>query len=192
MTTEQIERITNGFRWECAGYEARRKYESAEVRSYVNSVMCYGGSFIHPSEMFSMLDLFSGDHRILTRREVVRIAKSQERYFNKHAEVVCNVSTDSEGCSYNGIRWHHECIKKNAYVPRSKNGVAYFLVTPLWKDGHRLILKAPLRSIYKRYANGVLRDFSVIPLGDEKPGELFLCGDKIASVRHLDYWLKNV
>lgn len=80
--------------------EQQRLHRELDCRDMINSCLCYGYDFIKSNYSEPYI-------KELGRKRVIELYNEQKIDFNK-ATILYNVGTDSEGCSYNSIKWKDE------------------------------------------------------------------------------------
>lgn len=106
MTGKEIEKIRNEIPQFKNGVpckltsEQKLLHKELDCREMINSCLCYGYDFINTN--------FSEPYiKELGKERVMELYNEQKDDFNK-AIVFHNVYEDSEGCSYNSIKWKDE------------------------------------------------------------------------------------
>lgn len=106
MTGKQIEKIRNEIpRFEngipCKlTPEQKRLHKELDCRDMINSCLCYGSKFLGTRYSETYI-------KELGEKRVLELFNEQKTDFDK-AIVFHNVYEDSEGCSYNSIKWEDE------------------------------------------------------------------------------------
>lgn len=106
MTDKQIEKIRNeipqfknGIPCELTP-EQKILHRELDCRDMINSCLCYGSKFLESRYSEPYI-------KELGKEKVVQLYNEQKEDFDK-AIVFHNVYVDSEGCSYNSIKWEDE------------------------------------------------------------------------------------
>ena len=115
MTRKEMEAVQSSLprRMDWANWTEEQKKLDAELscREMINSCLCYSGieSFWHVDPWrWGEYKSYAARHvAALGMERVKEIVKEQEEDFAR-AVVLRNVHTDSEGCTYNSIRWADE------------------------------------------------------------------------------------
>lgn len=96
---KEIPRFENGIPCKLTT-EQKRLHRELDCREMINSCLCYGSNFLksHYSDPYI---------QELGRERVLELYNEQKTDFDK-ATVFRNVYKDSEGCSYNSIKWEDE------------------------------------------------------------------------------------
>ena len=106
MTGKQIKKLRNEIpRFEngipCKlSLEQKQLHRELDCREMINSCLCYGRSFLESRYSEPYI-------QELGREKVFELYNEQKTDFDK-ATVYHNVYEDSEGCSYNSIKWEDE------------------------------------------------------------------------------------
>lgn len=106
MTGKQIEKIRNEIpRFEngipCKlTPEQKQLHKELDCRDMINSCLCYGSKFLGTRYSETYI-------KELGEKRVLELYNEQKTDFDK-AIVFHNVYEDSEGCSYNSIKWEDE------------------------------------------------------------------------------------
>ena len=80
--------------------EQQRLHRELDCREMINSCLCYGDNFIESRYSENYI-------KELGKERVLELYNEQKSDFDK-AIVFHNVYEDSEGCSYNSIKWEDE------------------------------------------------------------------------------------